>query len=83
MEIDWELVSNTIKNYEQYPPDVRIAKYLWMQGVREADFARLKSSGKFKLWPEPIVLAIQNHLRDMERGFITEDILDRIPEPNI
>jgi len=77
-KIDWDSITEWLKEQEQYPPALRIAKHVFVHGVREENFSgvyiKLLSSGV----PEPIVISIQNYLRDIERGVI--ETLDDIPD---
>ena len=80
--INWKLIHNAINNYEKYPPELRIAKYLFKNSITEKDFDDMGKSALFSL-PSPVIIKIQNELRNMHNGFYSEKTLKLIPELEI
>ena len=81
--VDWDFISNTIRNYDQYPPALRIAKYLLEQGITEESF--LQVVPKLTLTnglPGPVITDIHNYIRDIERGSITPEVVAMVPKLN-
>lgn len=76
-----QVVEDTIKSYFRFPWELRIAKYLYGEGVTGEQFqAWYMANGREELGSE--IIAIHNHLRNFHKGMY-HALMGEIPSINL
>jgi hypothetical protein len=67
-------IFDIVKRAYDYPLHYRVAARIIKEGHNQVSFRKMiKNNIQWKTLPEPILVAIENAIRDIENGFIKVD----------